>query len=87
MHLELFQSFYRFRYSFEKTRDYGAFWNIFESFAEITKTDRLLKTNIDQQINTNIERRIIDADRRRTIRENQHLKKSQVSPKTPIIAP
>ena len=55
MHLESFQSFYRFRYSFEKNDDSGVFWNLFESYAEITKADQLLKINIDQQIASSID--------------------------------
>ena len=84
MHSESFQSFYKFRYSFEENDVLEYFGTFLKSYAEITKADRLLRINIDRQITSNIGRRItIDVDRRQTIRENQHLRKSQVLPKTP----
>ena len=73
MHLESFQRFYRFKYSFEENGDFGVFWNLFESYAEITKADRLLRINIDRQITSNIDQQsTIDVERRRAIWKNQH---------------
>ena len=71
MHLESFQSFDRFRYSFEGNGDFGAFWNLLESYVEINKAYRLLNITIDRQITFTIDRqRAIDVNRRRAIREN-----------------
>lgn len=64
--MESFQSFYNFRYSFEENSDFGVFWNLFKSYAEITKVDQLLKINIDRQITSTIDRhRAIDVERAR----------------------